>query len=142
MGGTSSNLPRRMRGIWLTAAVAMLIAIAGYSYLDSLAFREAAAGAEQSRVVIEQANRLHRLLVTAEAGQRGYLLVGDPGYLIDYQTAVTGIRLSIPLITAMKSADDEDRARLPELITAKLAELEEAVRTRQSGGSAAAMALV
>ena len=116
MGGTSTNMPRRMRGIWLTAAVAMLIAIAGYSYLDSLAFREAAAGAEQSRVVIEQTNRVHRLLVTAEAGQRGYLLTGDPGYLADYRIAVPRIQQAVPMFAEMRAAYEEDRARLPALI--------------------------
>src|SRR3954462_13531131 len=108
MGGTSSNIPRGMRGIWLTAAVAMLIAIAGYSYLDGLAFREAAAGAEQSRVLIDQVNRGHRLLVTAEAGQRGYLLTGDPAYLADYHAAVPRIELAVPLLAVMKAADEED----------------------------------
>ncbi|MEO8370375.1 MAG: PAS domain S-box protein [Candidatus Solibacter sp.] len=131
-----------MRRIWLTAAVAMLIAIAGYSYLDSLAFREAAAGAEQSRVLIEQANRVHRLLVTAEAGQRGYLLTGDPGYLADYQIAVPRIQAAVPLLAIMKAADEEDRARLPALITAKLAELQETIRTGQNGDSAEALAIV
>jgi CHASE3 domain sensor protein len=68
---------------------------------------EAAAGAEQSRVLIEQANRVHGLLVTAETGQRGYLLTGDPGYLADYQDAVPRIQLAVPLLAAMKAADEK-----------------------------------
>ena len=142
MGNLVSSMPRGKHISWLTAAIALLVAIAGYSYFDGQAFRDAAAGAEQSRVLIEQANRLLRLLAIAESSQRGYLLMGDPADLADYRNAAPRIEQALPALAGMHAADEEDRARLPVLIRAKLAELAEAVSTRQRGGDAEAIAIV
>ena len=63
----------------------IVIGIAVYSYLDGQAFRNAAAGADRSRSVVEQTQELLFDLKDAEIRtRRGYLLTGDPRYLVAY----------------------------------------------------------
>jgi CHASE3 domain sensor protein len=56
-----------------------VIGIAVFSYVDGVAIRNAIAGAEKSRVAVEQTHELLSRLTDAETGQRGYLLTGDRG---------------------------------------------------------------
>ena len=118
----------------------IVIGIASFSYVDSVAFRNAAAGAEQSRVAVEQTLELLSRLTDAETGQRGYLLTGDPGYQVDYDTALPKIRRIQAGQTL--AAESEDRRRLFGLVAAKLDEMDQTVRILRQGDSAQALAIV
>ncbi len=119
----------------------IVIGIAVYSFLDSRAFRSAADGAERSRAVVEQIEELLAKLTAAETGQRGYLLTGDREYLEEYRAA-------LPEIARIQAAIGKtpdglaDGGLLYRLIAARLDELEQAVRVRQQGDTAAALAIV
>ena len=111
----------------------IVIGIAVFSYVDAVAIRNAAAGAEQSRVAVEQTHELLSRLTDAETGQRGYLLTGDPGYLVDYDAALPKIALIQAALRQAPAAEFEDRRRLFSLVDAKLDELAQTVRIRQQG---------
>jgi PAS domain S-box-containing protein len=120
----------------------IVIGIASFSYVDSIAFRNAAAGAERSRVAVEQTHELLARLTDAETGQRGYLLTGDPGYLADYDTALPKIRRIQAGPNRALAAQSQDRRRLVGLVAAKLDELEQTVRIRRQGDISQALAIV
>jgi signal transduction histidine kinase len=81
---------------------------------------------------------------TAESGQRGYLLLGDPHYLEGYRGAVDAIGprfadLKAEMMDpALRSALD----RVKPLLEQKLAELAETIRLYDAGQAAEAMALM
>jgi diguanylate cyclase (GGDEF)-like protein len=84
-------------------------------------------------------------LVSAETGQRGYLLTSERLYLAPYEQARVEIAHKLDsLRTAF--ADDPARARsfveITTLVDEKFAELEETILTHETTGSDAAMALV
>ena len=119
----------------------IVIGIAVYSFLDSLAFRSAVDSAEQSRNVIEQTQELIAKLTAAETGQRGYLLTGDPEYLDEYRAALPEVA-RLQKAIGQAPAGVADRELLFRLIAAKLEELAQTVRVRQQGDTASALAIV
>ena len=120
----------------------IVIGIALFSYVDGVAFRTAATSAERSRVTVEQTHELLSRLTDAETGQRGYLLTGDPGYLVDYDAALPKIGLIQAALRQAPAAKSEDFIRFFRLITAKLDELAQTIRIRQQGEIASALAMV
>ncbi len=120
----------------------IVVGIALFSYVDSTAFRSAAAGAERSRVAVEQTHELLSRLTDAETGQRGYLLTGDPGYLVDYDAALPKIWLIEGALRLSPVAGLEGCQRLFNLVNAKLDDMAQTVRVRQQGDTAQALAIV
>ena len=117
----------------------IVIAIAAYSYLDSQAFRNAASGAERSRLLVDETQNLLSHLKDAETSQTGYLLTGDARYLADYNQALSDIAPARQVLSRPQAADHEDCARLSALITAKLNDLAQTIHLRQQGDAAAAL---
>jgi signal transduction histidine kinase len=81
---------------------------------------------------------------SAESGQRGYLLTGDPKYLDTYRTGITA---TAPIIAELKGeitdpAQQKALAGLEPLIERKFAELGETIRLYDAGQSAESLALV
>ncbi|MEO8594724.1 MAG: PAS domain S-box protein [Candidatus Solibacter sp.] len=124
---------RRRNTLWLTASVGLLLAVVAYSYLDGQAFRHAAAGAERSRLRIEEANEILSLITSVETGQRGFLLSGEPFYLVEYQAALPKVQRALERFRAMGAADSADWQRLPELVKARLDRMAGTIRMRQQG---------
>src|SRR5260370_10332118 len=133
---------RASHNLWLSVGMTIVIGVASFSYVDSVAFRNAATGAERSRVAVEQTHELLSRLTDAETGQRGYLLTGDPGYLVDYDAALPKIGLIQAALRQAPLAGSEDCRRLFRLVAAKLDELARTVRIRQQGNIASALAMV
>ena len=128
--------------VWLTTAIAMVIAIAVFSRLDADAYRRAADGAERSRIVTVRAQEVFSLLKDAETGQRGYLLTGDPRYLAPYNQAVLRIEPAMRQLEQANQQAPDDVSRLTTLVNAKLEEVAQTIRVRQQGDVAAALAIV
>jgi hypothetical protein len=134
-----SSLLRTAPTVWLGVAILIVAAIAVYSYLDAEAFRRAAERAERSRVVMEDTQRLLTLLKDAETAQRGYLLTGDPSYLLPYNQARPEI---IARQRTLAQDDSADARRMASLIAAKLEELAQTIHIREHGDTAAALEIV
>ena len=96
-----------------------------------------------------QALRSQRLAVTtilvevqgAESAQRGFLLTEDPGYLPPLQQALQAVPAALRTLEQSRPADPA-LTGLKQLLTAKLAELEQTVNLAQAGRRADALAIV
>ncbi|MCX6628301.1 MAG: CHASE3 domain-containing protein [Candidatus Solibacter sp.] len=117
----------------------IVIAMAVYSYWDSQAFRDAAAGAERSRLLVEQTQELLSDLKDAETNQTGYLLNGNPRYLSAYNQSVSEIAPARQILSWPQAANPEDCAHLSALITAELDDWAQTIRIRQQGDLASAL---
>ncbi len=128
-----SKLLLTSHNIRLLAAIVIIIAIAIFSRMDAIAFRDAAEGAERSRLDVDNTQRLLSLLADAESGQRGYLLTGDAQYLTPYNDALP--KIPPPL-------RELHQPRLAALVNAKLEGLAQTIRSRRQGDVASALATV
>jgi two-component system cell cycle sensor histidine kinase/response regulator CckA len=117
----------------------VVIAIAVYSYLDGQAFRNAAASAERSRLLVEQTQELLSQLMDTGANQTGYLLTGDARYLAAYNLALSKVAVARQVLDRPEVASPEDCARLSALIAARLEDLAQTIRLRQQGDVASAL---
>ena len=102
---------------------------------------------------VEQAARrenasteLLQLLRQAESGQRGYILLDDPAYLVPYQEAVAKSPADLQeLDAAFSTADPRVRANVEEiarLSRAKFAEMNQTLALYRDRGRSAAVALI
>jgi signal transduction histidine kinase len=107
---------------------------------------------EASHRIEQAARRAHalgedmQLLSQAESGQRGYILLGDPSYLVPYQDAVEKLPATLQhLDAAFASAEPNVQADVDEitkLSRAKFAEMHETLDLYRSRGRGAATALI
>jgi len=90
-------------------------------------------------------SRVLSLMQDAETGQRGYLLTGDEGYLLPYETAIRAISREMEeLRTLMADGAGQSQhvAALKKIIDDKLVELASIIDRRRSGATGDAIALV
>jgi len=77
----------------------------------------------------------------AETGQRGYIITGEPRYLVVYDSAVSSINEPVRALEHLTRDNPSQQARIPalkNLITNRLKILEEALGVRKEKGFAAA----
>ncbi|HEY1751803.1 MAG TPA: CHASE3 domain-containing protein [Caulobacteraceae bacterium] len=127
------------------AAIALSI-LAGLAALGTAAWNARSdRWAEHSLVVRREASELLSDVTEAEAGQRGYLLTGDPSYLAPYLAArdrLGPLESRIRTQVADNPAQLTRAASLYSLIGAKLDELGRTVALARQGRQADAAALV
>jgi len=104
--------------------------------------RQVERGAQRERALAE----VRQLLSQAESGQRGFILLGDAGYLEPYQEAVGRIPQALrELNHAFASADAATRAdveQVERLSNAKLVEMAETLNLYRQHGPSAALDLI
>ncbi len=99
----------------------------------------------QSNLSLSNLDTLLSQLNSAEAGEADYIITGDPSYLQSYSTAVSAINSTEQLISASVAGDANltaDYAQLLPAIHDRLSEMAQAIDARQTGGLAAAQAVV
>ncbi|MBS0580479.1 MAG: CHASE3 domain-containing protein [Proteobacteria bacterium] len=127
----------------------MLAAIAGLFIAATSGQREL----EEASRRIEQAARRARvlgedmqLLTQAESGQRGYILLGDPSYLVPYEDAVRKVPSTLERLGAEFTSSDPDvQADVDEitrLTRDKFSEMRETLELYRTRGRGAATALI
>jgi signal transduction histidine kinase len=107
--------------------------------------RQLAEGVRSARLANDRLSDVEDLLVAAEAGQRGYLLIGEDQYLKPYLRAVEQLDGTLADLKKILVADDADRAdfnRIDQLLRAKLAELERAIAVYRVSGQRDAINLL
>ncbi len=123
-----------------------LIALQGYHVLSrapQIALDERLV--THSFEVILTAQSLRSALQDAERGQRGYLLTGQPTYLVPYTAAGREVPLLVERLTGLTSDEPDQQRQLAELtpaIKAKLEELRHTIDAYRSAGFTAARAIV
>ncbi len=132
--GRLERLALALGGLLMLAIVAAGALIAQRTGRDA----QDAAQAQARRAI---STDLMDCVLSAETGQRGYLLTGDAAYLPPY----TGAAKRVPALLDRMDAALAGEPALPQLraaITDKLAELGETVRLEQAGRHAEALAVV
>src|ERR1700737_4987495 len=145
MARTFATRRSSLRSVWpLALACGFLIFVTGSSIY--LVVSAQAAG-ELVNNTLQIKTKLFIMLSnvrSAESGQRGYLLTGDPKYLDTYRTGITA---TAPIIAELKGeitdpAQQKALAGLEPLIERKFVELGETIRLYDAGQSAESLALV
>ena len=107
------------RRVMLASAVLVLLIAGAFLVLllalDSM--RDSGALARHSRMELAAANRLEKLVVDVETGQRGYVITHEPRFLAPWHTARTTVPVAGRRLLAL--ADDRaDHPRLSQLVRA------------------------
>lgn len=95
--------------------------------------------------VLFELKQTELLLLTAEAGKRGYLYTGDVRYLFPYKDAVDHLDLQLDTIAKLTADNPSQRALIPglrNLINEKVFEMAETIELYQAGKAEAARDLV
>jgi len=126
-------------------ALIILVILGVVSYRNTTGLIEAAQMKTHTYQVIENLGRVLSNLKDAEAGQRGYIIIGEDRYLEPYQTGTSAVNETVQNLRAL-TADNPNQQRridaLGPLIAAKLAELKETIALRKSKGFDAAVKVV
>ena len=114
-------------------AAAFLIFINEASFQQSTT---AVANMEQAQQTRSTINKLVSQVLEAESGQRGYLLTGDPRYLVPYNTATVDIPQNLDALRLLFTPYREqlsDFDIMSRHVSRKLAEMDLSVRMRKEG---------
>jgi signal transduction histidine kinase len=132
---TRLALPQKIR-LGFSVGIALYVLVWGFAAWSLVLWGRdinSVVGANQALTEIE---RLLSSVENAEAGQRGYLLTGKPGYLADYQG---GVRDTKQILSDLRSNQDifpsmEAHLDLIEsLVRVKFSEMAETVELRRAG---------
>jgi methyl-accepting chemotaxis protein len=126
-------------------AIVLLLTLAFASYRSTRSFQEQAALRKHSYDVLLKLEEVRRLMLNAETSQRGYVLVGEDGYLDPYRTSTSQVEQTLAQLRALTSdnASIQGRlARVEPIIRAKIAELAETIALRRDKGFEAALKVV
>jgi signal transduction histidine kinase len=134
-------VPRRTLVGFVSAVVAIVMAVAAYFLVVADRERKAARVTDRSESVLSL-QRLEGALVQAESAQRGYLLTRDDRSLESYRRAVADIHAELDGVRARAAAGHPHTLpsdALAALVEAKLAELRRGVEVRDADGLAPAL---
>jgi methyl-accepting chemotaxis protein len=125
--------------LWLSllAVLAVLVLVAGVSYLSTTKLTETARWVGHTRDVQGKLKDLLLLLQDAETGQRGYLITGEDRYLTPFRSALNGIDRTLRSLRELTGDNTAQQRRLDTmapLVSGKLDELKETIALRQSKG--------
>lgn len=123
----------------MIAAVALLAASAAAVILSLAQVKQTRALVLRTAEILQTTETLQRNLRTAETGQRGYLLTGDPSYLAPYEQARRRIPDNLERLRALVRDPGQVRrlAALAPLMEAKLRELHVTVELGRRSRAAA-----
>lgn len=142
----TESLPRLVRGRWATPLV-VAVAVA-FLAVNEIGYRRAQAGISNADEIYSQrteVRRLQLLLQAAEAGQRGYLLTGQPEYREPYEQAQAQLETQVARIRAMFADDpgaQSDVREIEDLARRKMSELRTVVGLFESRNVEGALGVV
>ena len=129
--------------IGFRVALVVLVTISIASYRGVARMQQAAATERHSTEVLTALVDVHRTLLEAESGQRGYLLTGDSDYLAPYRRAVLSFPpLAARLQASVQPQDSLRTAHVLALAGRKLDELASTVVAQDRGDHETALAIV
>ena len=143
--GRAKGIRSRLDRPWLFLTIATVLAAVFFLLADWRASRVAERAAGRTRVLLNSTDAVLSSLKDAETGQRGYLLTGSPSYLEPYSNAINRLPEQLRELSIADTENPhqaEKVAHLKELIQAKLAELAETIKFRDTKGRQAALDVV
>jgi CheY-like chemotaxis protein len=141
------GLLNRKSLIAIAFAIALIIfAVVGWlSYRNMSAARDSDYWQNHTYLVIQQFEKLHSGVLTAQGSERGFLITGDEKYLQPYYRALDDIRQTQQSLRTMTKDNPVQQKRLDALdgaIQRKLSELQLTLDTYHRNGHEAAGAMV
>lgn len=130
MSKVSKFLSPYSTGTWVLISVLLLILIASNTYVSRVTINELTElqqDISQTSQVVTVLDETHVNLLTAESGQRGFLLTDDERYLAHYKEAVNRVRILLAQTSELEPKDPAQKlaiAELAELIERKVKELD------------------
>ncbi len=141
----TAKIDRVLYGRRERAAIAagglLMLGIISASVLIAQRTGRDAEDAIRARVLRSTTNRMMDSLLSAETGQRGYLLTGRPEYLAPYTAAAQRIPGLMDSLERL-SGNQTDMLAWRSAITDKMAELDQTVRLEQAGRHEEALSIV
>ncbi|AGL16439.1 CHASE3 domain-containing protein [Actinoplanes sp. N902-109] len=134
-----------MLAVGYVLIIVALIVIGAVAYHRIERLLSDRAWVEHTHRVLETTEDLRSLLQDAERGQRGYLITGEPGYLVPYRQAVADVDKTVVELRGLTRDNATQQQRIDLLLTplrAKLGELDQSVAVRRDRGFDAAQAVV
>jgi PAS domain S-box-containing protein len=144
-GGADTSRDLRINIFGLSAAFILLLAILGAAALLGLRQNSAQRDVEKSLDVINGLNRVLTELLDAETAQRGYILTGDPSYLVPFNQAAPDVPGDIAHLQQVTQSETQTAASLValrDIADQKLAELRGTIAMEQQGQHDAALARI
>lgn len=144
----SGNLLNSARTNWFLLGLVMMCLIGFNAYLAISSIKELThtqTSLTNTGDNIVKLDDLHLSVLSAESGQRGYLLTDNIIYLEPYQAALSRVRAQITEVQAIKSEIPEQQLRINEitrLADAKIVELVEIVGLAQQNKDELALRLL
>jgi CheY-like chemotaxis protein/CHASE3 domain sensor protein len=135
--------PRTFVGFVIAITAVVLIALMSASSLQARSSTSALV--THTLQVLEHVEGLLSTLKDAETGQRGFLLTGSESYLGPYsaaKAAVPGELATLRTLTEDNPQQQQRLDRLQQLVTEKMAEVDETVELGRVGDTAGALAIV
>ncbi|MES2163307.1 MAG: CHASE3 domain-containing protein [Pseudomonadota bacterium] len=122
-----------------------LIAIGVAAYWSIYVLIATASSVNHTQKVLEHVSALLNEVTEAEAGQRGYLLTGDPGHLEPVESAVAGLPAAMAELRSLTIDNPDQQARIGQadaLAASKLGLIKRIVDLRKAGQTDEAMKIV
>ena len=127
----------------LPAAVSLLLALLLYGTVQRS--RAATARVERTLAAEHALERVLSDMVSAESGQRGYVLTGDPDYLVTYHAGIRRIDADLDRLGRLVADVPEQQTELATMgrvARARVAFADSTIRIAQRGDRAGALALI
>ncbi len=131
--------------IGFAAAFAIVVLIGVVSYRAMTRSLANARAVSATHEVLASLQRAHSLLLDAESAQRGYIVTGDPDYLVRFESAHRHIAAELQRLRELRLADAPETARLARLgtLTAlRMGMIRHGIAVRDTAGEDAAVALL
>jgi signal transduction histidine kinase/CHASE3 domain sensor protein/DNA-binding NarL/FixJ family response regulator len=125
--------------------ILIMLGIGYSSYTGIVAIVDAANQRTKLRLIVSNLDQLHTAIVSAETGQRGFLLTGNLDYLVPYNQSLEPIKTHLDLLQKAYQGDEIALADLSALriaIAEKLDEIAETLALAKDGNRAQAIRVV
>lgn len=141
----------KLHRFWLLGFIVLLLAVlfnmaalytAERSFVD---LRDTAGSVRRTQLAQNLIERLYRLTVDAETGQRGYLLTGDRTYLVPYHDALLQSKQQLEEVRELVQDNPVQMAQLAtvtSLLNARFAQVEESLALKRDGDDDAVRAFM
>jgi PAS domain S-box-containing protein len=113
-GRMLASLQRRLLLI-LTIGLFLTLGVVAYTCRAALGYDRLNDQVQRNHEVKEELSAVLRLVVDAETGQRGYLITGDPVYLVPYQEATSQIDARLARLDGLTKTSAPQQQRMYEL---------------------------
>jgi methyl-accepting chemotaxis protein len=132
-------------GLGFALSFALLVLIGTVAYRSVNAIAQTTTWVAHTHLVLEHISELHRLLVSAETEQRGYVISGDPAFLEPSHTLDGAANVTLRELRELTADNSNQQRRLDQLeplIAAKMQWLRRSVEVRRSAGFEASARLI